>query len=70
MSYSIPNFTKILTLATASFFLILLGALSVNLLWCQECTFYHFTLFPGRRGKFFFLRAQIYTCSSTMIKKF
>ena len=42
MPYSIPCSSKSLTLATAPFLLILNGVLclSVNLLWCQECTFY------------------------------
>ena len=42
MPYSIPSSTKILTLATAPFLFILVGVLclSVNLLWCQVCTFY------------------------------
>ena len=42
MSYSIPSSTKIPTLTTAPFLFILVGVLclSVNLLWCQVCTFY------------------------------
>ena len=42
MPYSIHSSTKILTLATAPFLFILVGVLclSVNLLWCQECTFF------------------------------
>ena len=42
MPYSISCSTKILTLATAPFLFILVGVLclSVNLLWCQVCTFY------------------------------
>ena len=42
MPYSIPSSTKILTLPIAPFLFILLGVfcLSVNLLWCQVCTFY------------------------------
>ena len=56
MPYSIPSSTKILTLATAtapfSFILVGILCLSVNLLWCQVCTFYcplkkkRCTLFP------------------------
>ena len=50
MPYSITCSTKILTLAIAPFLFILV--ISVNLLWCQVCTFYctlrkkRFTLFP------------------------
>ena len=42
MPYSIPSSTKILTLSTAPFLFVLVGVLclSVNLLWCQMCTFY------------------------------
>ena len=42
MPYSVPISTKILTLATAPFLFISVGilCLSVNLLWCQVCTFY------------------------------
>ena len=42
MSYSIPNSYKFLTLATASFLFLLVDILylSVNLQWCQMCTFY------------------------------
>ena len=55
MPYSTPSSTKIPTLATSPFFLILVGVLclSVNLLWWQLCTFYcplrRCTLFP--KGK-------------------
>ena len=42
MPYSIPSSTTILTLATESLLFILIGVLclSVNLQWCQVCTFY------------------------------
>ena len=42
MLYSIPGSTKILTLAIAPYLFILVGVLclSVNLLWCQICTFH------------------------------
>ena len=44
MPYSIPSSTKILTKATAPFLFIIIGVLcvclSVNLPWCQVCTFY------------------------------
>ena len=55
MPYSIPSIptpysiTKILNLAAAPFFFILVGifCLSVTLLWRQECTFYY----PLRKKK-------------------
>ena len=42
MSYGIPNSNKFLTLATTSFLFLLVDILylSVNLQWCQVCTFY------------------------------
>ena len=54
MPYSIPSSAKILTLSTTPFLFVLVGVLylSVNLLWCQVCTFYcplkkkNYTLLP------------------------
>ena len=42
MLYSIPSSTKIFTLAIAPYLFISVDVLclSVNLLWCQLCTFY------------------------------
>ena len=40
MPYSIHSSTNIFTLVTAPFILIGVLCLSVNLLWCQMCTFY------------------------------
>ena len=69
MSYNISRYTKILTLTIASYLFILVGALSV----CQ------FAMVPGvyillcpkeeEVATLFFLRTQIYTFSSTIIKK-
>ena len=47
MPYSITCSTKILTLAIALFLFILVES-SVNLLWCQVCTFY----FPHRKKRY------------------
>ena len=49
MPYSIPSSNKSLNLATAQFFFDLIDVLClfVNLLWCQECTFY----FPLRTSR-------------------
>ena len=57
MSYNIPSSTKILTLATAPFLFILIGVRSL-----------HFNV-PPVRSALFFLWAQLYTLSSTFIKK-
>ena len=52
MPYSIPSSTKILSLTRAPFLFISVGALSVKLLFCQECIFYcaprkkRYTLLP------------------------
>ena len=40
MPYSIPSSTKIRSLATAPFYFFNWRPLSMNLLWCQVCTFY------------------------------
>ena len=52
MRYSIPSSTKVFTLATAPLLFMLVGIQSVNLLWCQECTFYC-PLRKKRRGALF-----------------
>ena len=68
MSYSTPSSTKILTLATAAFLFVLVDTLSV----CE------FAMVPGvyillcsqEEMVTFFLKAQMYTLSSTIIKRF
>ena len=64
MPYSITYSTKILSLAIALFLFILVGAF---LPFGSRCV--HFTVPSGRRDALFFLYAQIYTFSSTFIKK-
>ena len=68
MSHNIPSSTKILTLTTAPFLFILVGALSV----CEFAMVpgvHYFTVPPGRKGSFF-LRAQIYTAAAQSSKRF
>ena len=66
MSWSILSSTKILTLTTAPFLIILVGALFV----CQLAMVpgVHILLCPGRRGRLF-LRGHRYTHSAAQSSK-
>ena len=65
MPYSITCSTKIFTLETAPLLFILVGVHSEFAM--AKCV--HLTVPSGRKGAIFFLKAQMYTFSSTLIKK-
>ena len=68
MPYSVPSSTKILTMATAPFLFKLASSVSACLWICYGARCVHFAVPSGRRGGLFFLRAEMYTFSSTFIK--
>ena len=67
MPDSIICFTKVFTLRAAPFMFILVGVMCE---FAMVPGVYMFCIVPsGKRGALFFLRAQMYTFSSTFIKE-